>query len=174
MPVSHDRRSQIQSIIDSLHYDFATFNISHFLHHLEIHRHRSLNVSYVALAPELFGLWSPGQSQDYVFINSTLHPAHQIHSLLHEIAHLLLGHRGVDLEQALGTSLYTALKLHSGEGHLRSSMVTADPVQETEAEVFVLLIHRRVLKANRLRELYGEVTSLQEMRWYTRALDLED
>ena len=173
MPVSRDRRSHFNFLIDSLGYDFSNFQIQDFLNHLEIHRNRSLNVRYIPLAPELFGLWNPGKVVDYVFINSTLHPTHQIHCLLHEIAHILLGHRGMNLADLLGSEIFARLDLSTSEGHLRSSRL-GDLVQEEEAEAFVLELQRRIVRADRLKELYGSSTSFSDMQPYARALDLED
>ncbi len=173
MPVSRDRRSHFISLIDSLAYDFSNFNIHHFLKHLERRRNRPIIVKYLPLAPRFFGLWSAGKQVDYVFVNSDLHPVHQIHCLLHEIAHMLLGHRGMSLADFLSSDLMAELQLETHAGHLRSTLI-GDAVQEAEAEAFVLELQRRIVRADRLNQLYGEPTSFMEMLPYARALDLGD
>ncbi|WP_343419781.1 ImmA/IrrE family metallo-endopeptidase [Candidatus Flexifilum breve] len=119
----------------------------------------------------MYGLWVPAPTTDYIFVNTHLLPAHRVHTLLHEIAHLLLNHRGVDIRSVLGEPVWQALGLSSGSGHLRSTALNDSPEDE-EAEVFVLLIQQRVARARRLQELYGESTSLPAMRPYVHGLDL--
>ncbi|MBK8030478.1 MAG: ImmA/IrrE family metallo-endopeptidase [Chloroflexi bacterium] len=95
---------------------------------------------------EIYGLWVPAPTTDYIFVNAHLLPAHRVHTMLHEIAHLLLNHRGVDIRSVLGEPVWQALGLSSGTGHLRSVALNDSPEDE-EAEVFVLLIQQRVARA---------------------------
>lgn len=104
-------------------------------------------VQYVPLAPELFGFWYPTTTTDFIPINANLHPAHRIHSLLHELAHMLLGHRGIDLRKLIDENLIHQLGVLAGEGHLRSAATIdqeTDP-QEREAEEFLMIIRRKLV-----------------------------
>jgi hypothetical protein len=165
-------RAYIQAVIDALHYDFSAFDIAGFLLHIENAWTRHLSVRYVPLSPELFGLWYPTEATDYIFINASLHPTHRIHSLLHEIAHMLLGHRGVNLQDVLGEELCQELGIRSGPGHLRSTWKQAtNSTEEQEAEAFVMLVQLRVVHARRLHELYGETTSISTLQPYINGMD---
>ena len=86
---------------------------------------------------------------------------------------MLLGHRGTDLRELLANDITRDLDISSGEGHLRSAMTgsEADDPQERDAELFVLLIRRKLVTAQRLHELYGEPTSIPAMQPYVRGLD---
>ena len=162
---------ELQAVIERLHYDFTAFDIQNFLQHLQQQRQRPIQVVDFPFTAEIYGLWVPAPTTDYIFVNAHLLPAHRVHTLLHEIAHLLLNHRGVDIRSILGEPVWLALGLSSGTGHLRSVALNDSPEDE-EAEVFVLLIQQRVARARRLQELYGESTSLPAMRPYVHGLDL--
>ena len=173
MSTSIEARTTVQAVVEGLDYDFDHFEIEDFQRHVARQRSRPLSVRYVPLAPELFGFWYPTATTDYIVVNANLHPAHRIHTLLHEIAHMLLGHRGTDLRKIFGEDLIHHLGELAGEGHLRSAATidqTSNP-QEQEAEEFVLIIRRKVVTAHRLQELYGEPTSIDSLRPYVRGLD---
>jgi hypothetical protein len=157
-------------VIDQIGYNFSTFDIKEFLQHIEAYRNRSLIVNYLPFGSDLFGFWYPTQHADYIFINATLHPTHRAHTLLHEIAHMLLNHRGIDLTTVLGTEMCAALGIEPGKGHLRSA-VGGDALQEEEAEWFVLSVQRQIVSARRLHELYGDPTSLSAMQPYVNPLN---
>lgn len=173
MNTSIEARTTVQAVVEGLNYDFDHFEIEDFQRHVARQRGRPLSVRYAPLAPELFGFWYPTATTDYIAVNANLHPAHRIHTLLHEIAHMLLGHRGTDLRKIFGEELMHQLGVLVGEGHLRSAATidqTTNP-QEQEAEQFVLIIRRKLVTAHRLQELYGEPTSISTMQPYVRSLD---
>lgn len=163
----------IQAAIDGLEYDFSAFEISHFLKHIRERHPRPLKIHYVPLLPELFGFWYQWNDVDYIFINKGLHRAHKIHCLLHEIAHLLLKHTGVDIRQLLGDELCHELGINLGQGHLRTATRSTafNDLQEQEAEAFVLEIQYRLVRAKRLNELHGDMTSVDKMKPFVDALD---
>lgn len=163
-------RQAVQKVIDQIGYNFSTFDIQDFLQHIEAYRSRSLIVNYLPFGSDLFGFWYPAQHGDYIFINATLHPTHRAHTLLHEIAHMLLDHRGIDLTTVLGSEMCEALGIKSGKGHLRSA-IPGDLLQEAEAELFVLSVQRQIVNARRLQELYGDPTSLSAMQPYVSPLN---
>lgn len=161
----------LQAVIERLHYDFTAFDIQHFFQHLQQQRQRRIQVVDFPFTAEIYGLWVPAPTADYIFVNAHLLPAHRVHTLLHEIAHLLLNHRGIDIRSILGEAVWQALGISSDSGHLRAS-APSESVEDEEAEIFVLLIQQRVTRARRLQELYGEPTSLVAMRPYVHGLDL--
>lgn len=159
--------------IDAIGYDFKVFSIDDFLHHVAQRRNRPVSVHTLPLSPDLFGFWYPTRETDFIAINANLHHVHQLHTLLHELAHILLGHRGTDLRLLLAEDLVQQLNLVEAEGHLRSASTIAQPnnSQEREAEQFVMTIRRKLVAVQRLEELYGEPTSNALLRSYVRGLD---
>ena len=149
MRASAETRPTVQAVVEGLGYNFDHFNIEDFQHHVAGRRGRPLEVRYVPLSPELFGFWFPAEHADYVAINAKLHPAHRIHTLLHELAHMLLGHRGRKLGALLDDEIAHELNIPSGEGHLRSAVTIAEPdnFQEREAELFVMIVRRKLVSS---------------------------
>ncbi len=169
-------QTRVEAVVDELGYDFGRFEVPNFLRHVSEHRGRPLQVYYRPLSPGLFGCWWSTEYMDHIVVSSNLHPIHQIHTLLHETGHILLGHRGKNLADLLGKELVRELGFSMGDGHLRTKQNTLqerDP-QEREAEQFVLLVQRELVMAQRLHELYGEPTSIDAMRPYTSALGLNN
>jgi hypothetical protein len=158
---------RLQAVIDRLNYDFAAFTVEDFLQHLECRHQRRIQVIALPFAPEIDGVWIPAQSTDYIFVNQALLPFHRDHTILHEVAHLLLQHRGFTVRQVLDEALWRALGDTPVEGYLRAA-APLNAAQDEEAESFVLLIQREVIRAQRLR---GEPTSIAAMRPFVHALD---
>ena len=165
-------RETLQALLNGLRYDFAQFEVVDFLKHIEKLRGTPIFFESVRMNLELYGFCWQSADAVYAVINSRLHPTHQVHVLLHEIAHLLLGHRMVDLNNILDSALIDALGIPAGLGHLRSARLPDrhDP-QEQEAEMLVALLHQRVASAQRLHALHVELTSIPEMRPFARGLD---
>lgn len=163
----------VDAAIDALAYDFTAFDIEDFLRHIAQRRNRPLRVHTVPLVPELFGFWYPTRETDFIAVNANLNYVHQLHTLLHEVAHMLLGHRGTDLRTLLPDDLLRQLNIVHAEGHLRaaSTIDQTNNSQELEAEQFVMGIRRKLVAARRLQELYGEPTSNAELRPYVHGLD---
>ena len=168
--------ARVESVIDALNYDFSKFSLEHFLSWLAKDRGRSIQVIDVAFSSSLFGFWCPAETQDYIFVQSSLHPTHRIHIVLHETAHMLLGHKGVVLIDVLAPEQLRELNeidsVSSNRIHLRvpdSSPRTE--AEEREAEYFVALIQQRLLRFSRLQELYGDESSIDELKPYIRGLD---
>lgn len=173
MATSTRNRISVDAVIEALNYNFVEFEMEDFLRHVALRRNRPLRVHTAPLSPDLFGFWYPAQDIDFIAVNANLHPAHQLHTVLHEVAHMLLGHRGMDLRKLLADDLIRQLNIVQAEGHLRaaSTIDRANSPQEREAEQFVLTIHRKLVNARKLTELFGEPTSNTELRPYVRGLD---
>ena len=162
-----------QTIINKLDYDFAAFTLDHFVHHLEQLRRRAIIVGDVPFQAELFGLWFPEVTTDYIFVNSRVHPVHRTHIVLHELSHILLEHQTMPLDELLDAKILRELGIRGAQGHLRSRRTLKAPnnLEEKEAEVFVSLLHHEIVRAERFAELLGETTSLAYRRRFSRALD---
>lgn len=173
MSIGIETRMTVQAVVEGLAYDFDHFEIEDFQRHVAKKRGRPLSVRYVQLTPELFGFWYPTADTDYIVVNANLHPAHRIHTLLHEFAHMLLGHHGIDLTILLGEDIVRQLEDVPSEGHLRAASTIDQETnpEEQEAEEFVLMVRRKLVTAHRLQELYGESTSIETLRPYVRGLD---
>jgi len=173
LPPLSQREHILNALIDSLEYDFSRFEMAAFKDYLEARRQRPIHILRYPFQNDVFGMWCPRASADFVFLRDDLHPIHQTHVFLHEVAHMLLDHRSADLSGYLNTEAMAVLGDTPLVGHLRSARADAERVEaeEIEAEVFVALIQRRIFSAHRQNELYGDPTSIAAFLPTIRGLD---
>ncbi len=89
------------------------------------------------------GLWAAAPSRDYVLYESDTSPVHQAHIILHELAHLILGHRSAHvLDPDVMLSLLPDLDPTMLETVLQRARY--DTNEEREAEVLASLLLRRL------------------------------
>ncbi|MCA0455435.1 MAG: hypothetical protein LCI00_15775 [Chloroflexi bacterium] len=162
---------RIQSVIDGLHYDFNQFSLDGFIQHLEVSRKRAIVQVAYEFNPGLTGLWIPAQTADYIFYTRSTHPIHQVHIVLHEVAHMVLEHPCKRIDQILPASLVQAL-------HLSDAVLTRiagkpiSEVEEVEAEAFVYLVQQHIVSARRLSQLTNGQSSIEGLNRFTDSLGL--
>lgn len=158
-------QQKVMEIIRNLRYDFANFNLKDFIRYISAQRGRRIYIRRLPLDPELFGAWLPTPSADYIFVNSTVHPIHQLHCVLHEMAHILLNHPRRKLDQILPPELFQVLKMEMNEGCARyaPALHVNQTPEEREAEDFVFQIQDQVIQANRLQELTATGSSIESL-----------
>jgi Zn-dependent peptidase ImmA (M78 family) len=117
-----DGEARVQAVIDGLDYDFKQFSVSHFIQHLEALRARDIILRSVPFDQGLHGFWVRAETADYVFFNRRTHDVHQVHHILHELGHMVLGHRLRDLSSFLPPVLVVQLRASISaalQGHYR-------------------------------------------------------
>mgnify|MGYP001441000843 CR=1 FL=1 len=162
----------VQAALDGLAYDFAQFEITDFVRHIETRRQRPIIIKDDPLTDGWFGAWVPLETADYVFLRPHVHRAHYLHNLLHELAHIVLKHRGIDLREVLDVASLAKLGVTRSGGHLRAPGRFRDTVEDGQAELFVYLLQGYLVQAHRLHELYGAITSIEHLKRYMDGLDL--
>jgi hypothetical protein len=86
------------------------------------------------------GLWVAGPSSDFIFYDAQTSPLHQQHIILHEISHLLCGHRARPLgEGELRALLFPDLCPRMVERVLQRAGYATDDEQEAELLASVIL-----------------------------------
>jgi hypothetical protein len=172
-----DMESRVQAAIQQLDYDFRQFTLDHFIAYLMQRRQRDIILAPAPIGHGFHGAWFREDTADYVIYNSSAHPIHQIHTILHELGHLVLGHRGDPLDEALPPALLALLNHRRatvgrmrqiGGGGIQNS------IEDREAELFVRLVQRQILFANRLAELTSRTTSIDALEPFTRSLGYHD
>ena len=161
----------IQSVLDGLQYDFDAFALDHFVQYLEVRRGRSVIRVPYDFKPGLTGLWIPAETADYIFYTQFTHPIHQVHIILHEIAHMLLEHPCKRIDQILPAELVNTLRI-SDKVLSRSSKQVSGDVEELEAESFVYLVQERIVVAKRLFYLTNGQSSIEGLNRFTDSLGL--
>jgi hypothetical protein len=95
-------------------------------------------VPYPLPVPGPFGLWIASPTADYILYQQHTTTAHQDHIVLHEVGHILAGHRSDDVDDA-AWSLLTPETLRTAIRHaLRRTCY--DSAREQEAELVATII----------------------------------
>jgi len=170
--LAHNRVS-IERIINALGYDFNAFTLPDFIQHLQHQRDRPIVVQGFPLSPTLFGMWIPAPTADYILYNDRLHAIHQIHTILHELAHVLLDHSCYRVDQILSPDLLRELGGTPFTARMRTAEPVGDPEQEAEAELFVDIIQGQLLRVQRLDRLYRGQSSVPLFRPYADGMGFE-
>lgn len=128
-----------------------------FIQFVRMYQQRDVVVQGMPLSSDITGIWLPASTADYVIYNESLHPIQQMHGTLHEFAHILLGHEPLPIAEALPNAITSQI---SGGNPLRGRMrqvgrMLGDPLQEAEAEAFVLLVQRDFLFRQRIDRWMG-------------------
>ncbi|MQA10402.1 MAG: hypothetical protein GEU98_17970 [Pseudonocardiaceae bacterium] len=88
--------------------------------------------------PGPFGAWITTKNADYILYQRETSKAHQDHIILHELGHILAGHRGDEHDDALLTELSPAEEPDAVRKALRRTSYDTD--QEREAETVATII----------------------------------
>ncbi len=160
----------VEHALSSLGYDFTRFEVNDFVQHVADRRQRPILIRETTLPVAWFGMWIQQATTDFVFIQTGLHPVQHIHSVLHEVAHMVLRHSGDDLSTILDPQLLASLGMNGGKGHLRAAG-RSRTLKDQEAELFVYRLQNRVMQAERLSELFGDPTSIDELKDYMDGMD---
>lgn len=171
-----ESETRVRQAIDELDYPFEQFTIPHFFRHLEQLRQREIILNGAPFSGGLHGFWVRAETADYIFFDLRAHPIHQVHHLLHEAGHILLGHHPHNLALVLPPELVAKLILQLGDvpfGHWRKWELYETP-DECEAEAFVRCLQHDILIAGRLAALTHPVSSIHELTRFTRGLGYSD
>lgn len=82
------------------------FDLGRFLAHIERRRNRAISLHPFTSGPGIpCGLWVGTDRADHIFHEAGTTPWHRTHIILHEVAHMLLGHGGGENWRELGRLL---------------------------------------------------------------------
>ena len=148
-------------------------NVATFSSVIGTQRGRPIHLEGVRLPPDLSGLWLPGASEDYLFCSWDTVPAQRGHIILHELSHILCGHRALvaDAEVLLRQQLPL---LDSDATRRKLGRSRYDTRSEREAEMLATMFVRRWEAARPHARRAGDqdaVDSDPETRRLCRRLD---
>lgn len=143
---------RVRFAVDNLDYNWHRFTINDFIHHIASTRQRKITLMGFPLY-DFSGLCLSTPNQDYIAFDIQRHPNLQIHTKLHELAHLILGHTvSISVDDLSGDQILSIL-LHI---NTRTVHRYSDPIkilQENEAEYFAFVVEGYVANHKRLHQL---------------------
>ncbi len=154
-----DLRAQCRERVDTLAAQFPLERLSsveELCALLTVRRGRPVLPEAAPLPSTIAGVWVANERTDYLFYAQDAPRPHQEHIVLHELAHLLCGHKSGPAQVEL---LRTLLFPHLDPTRVRSALGRAryDTRQEREAELLATLIEHRWLGLRRSRSDVGLV-----------------
>jgi hypothetical protein len=161
--------SELKSKIDDLRYNFSEYNLDDFIRHIESSKGITIHLILFPMANGTQGFWTRRQVNHYIAYSSVLHPVHKKHTILHELAHVVLDHQPRPLGDLIPRDLLQEFGIETEEGLFRAAYSKYDQ-QDDEAEEFVFDIQQRLFEAKQLRALTENITSLPGYRPYADAM----
>src|SRR5690606_10150230 len=142
---------------------------------IQRYRRREIILGPADFDHELSALWVRAETADYIFFNMTHHIIHQTHSVLHEIAHIILDHQCAPISDILPPELLAELQFNEPVGRPRIMKPELhDTPEEQEAEAFVYIIQREIMNANRMEQLLGQGSSIQKLNKYVEGMAFDE
>jgi len=118
----------------------------------------------------IFGAWMESDDVDYIFYHADAIPLHKAHTQLHELAHILCGHKTLPITTEL---LFNVLMGNISTAKLLLRSTKSDQAEQ-EAELLTSLIQEQLYRCVRFNELTKAVTADEEQRKLFVALGLLD
>ena len=119
------------------------FELRAFCDRVAASRGRPIELRPVVTDAGPWGLWAASDSTDYIFYESDTSPLHQEHIVLHEVSHLICGHRPVPAtEEDLLGELFPDLSPDTVRRVL--GRITYSRAEEREAEMLASVILERI------------------------------
>lgn len=165
----------LEQVVARLEYDFSNFELADFIQHIERLKRREIFLLPVPFEMDLSAIWIRGESTDYIFHNKRMHSIQSTHNILHEIAHIILGHTCWPIDEVLPPELLALVRNPNPQGRLRKAdrNLRMDE-EEQEAEAFVFLIQKRLVTANRMTELMGQSSSIGPLRQWVDSMAFDE
>jgi|GEM_PF-5411255 len=138
----------VDAIFETLNFNWADFTLETFVAHVETLRNRSIELVGVPHLDVPMCL-KVGDS-DFIYYPNTLTASKQIHDILHELSHILLGHIDKEQDSERGIALHLDLRLRA---YRSKTLDGVDLEQERDAEYLAYLIQLEISENNRLISL---------------------
>jgi hypothetical protein len=89
----------------------ASFGLTRFIASAEAHRSRELRILPAPAGAPWASLWLAAEDTDWIVCAGLITPARRVHLISHQVAHMILGHKGVPLSSPmLGALLFPELE----------------------------------------------------------------
>ncbi|MBI1295591.1 hypothetical protein GC175_11620 [bacterium] len=169
-PFIDDTHSRMQARFADIcqEFDFSHFSLAAFVDWLERKHGKPILFCEEQLPPTFFGAWIEADDASVIFFDKSAISLHRLHIQLHELAHILCGHKTICITDEHKRAY--ALGLLKAEDLLFRSSQTS--VKEKEAELLAVLIQKEIYKHKRHHELDNAITAYADMHELYQALGL--
>jgi len=164
--------ARVRRQLDGWDYDFSRFNVADFVAWVAGRRGRPIQLVPWLLPPELFGAWIEGDKADYIFYEAEPLHVHTVHILLHELCHILLGHKTAKVGRDLSKFLQAGVGADQPALSALFRKTSLTDEQETEAETLSSLIQLRIYQQAGLEALSHTGQGLA-MRQFMQGLGMD-
>jgi hypothetical protein len=156
-----DIKTRMQTLLDSLDYDFEEFTLDGFVEWIAQQRERSIVFIPYTFPSDVSGAWVKGSDEDFIAFEIDTPAIHQTHIKLHEMAHMLCGHPTVEIGKTQTQALLRSVIGPEPDVDLQASLLrsTYSNENEEEAEMLTSLIQGQVQRHAKMEELYEVVES---------------
>ena len=167
-------RKRMQQILADIGqtYDFHKFSFEGLVSWIENRRSRKIVFVPWLMDTSVFGAWIATEENDYIFYASNALPVHQLHIKLHELSHILCGHRTVTVTRDEVYHLWIQSlqdKVPSTSLLMRS---LHEEEKECEAEILSSLIQEQAFRNDRWQVLTNALTANRDLGRFYQAIGL--
>ncbi len=150
-----------EQIIDGLGYDFTNFTLEDFCEFLGQKRGRSIFFLPSEMTAEVDAFWITSREQpfEYIFFDAHVPRFHQVHLQLHELVHIILGHKTQEFDPKYAWLLKEQIRQNKPItladfpfGSVKRSEV-GDPQKEAWVELVTHTLYKRINQFSDLQTL---------------------
>lgn len=147
--------------------DYQSFSIHSLVRKIAEFQGRPIVLCSLAMPEQTdYGMWIAGPSFDFVFFERETARVHQDHIIMHELAHMLLGHKTAPISEELEAELLECKSFSviydtpdAAEMLRRSMAELHERLREREAEALATLIQNEIIRRIGVEALTGEVAT---------------
>lgn len=154
-------QDRMKAVLADLDFDFADFEMERFVAHIENLKGRKIHFAPWKLPIGMYGAWISvsDRPEEFVFFDQGMPPLHQVHTQLHELAHIINDHPTERMSTAEMAKIRNNPDLIA-ESHANVSLRSPNETQyEDEAEILAALIQKEVIHHERMHQLAVAVSS---------------
>jgi IrrE N-terminal-like domain len=135
-------------LLQELNYPWSQFEIQSFIEWLQKKKTRDI-VLFPATTPgHVDGLWLTSDTTEFIIYSNRLTGIHRDHVILHEIAHWLLGHKTLDIDEVGDLDDFLFALPERGVAMRTFAVTRLDPDAERDAEALATLMLSRIADGN--------------------------
>lgn len=131
-------------LLQALNYPWSQFEITSFIEWLQKKQERDIVLFPATTPAHVDGLWLTSDTTEFIIYSNRLTGIHRDHVILHEIAHWLLGHQTLDIDEVGDLDDFLFALPEHGVAMRTFAITRLDPDAERDAEALATLMLSRI------------------------------